>query len=69
MIGAHSTIDRPEPVRRVTPPRIIMPKMVAQQASSQIAMALWSLLIAAVDVFNKSVSRDASRLCITRPEV
>ena len=40
MIGAHSTMDKPEPVRRVTPPRIIMPKMTTQQDSNQMAMAL-----------------------------
>jgi len=37
-------MDKPEPVRRVTPPKIIMPKMVVQQASNHIAMALWFLL-------------------------
>ena len=35
MIGCQSTIDRPLPVRRVTPPTKTMIKMVAQVISSQ----------------------------------
>src|SRR5690606_3697762 len=37
--GFHSTMDRPEPVRRVTPPRITMANTRAQQTSSQPARA------------------------------
>ena len=55
-IGAHSTMESPEPVSRVTPPRIIMPNIVAQQTSSQIAMALWFGLAEVVDGSSKSVS-------------
>ena len=40
IIGAHCTIDRPEPVRRVTPPSTTIPNTVAQQISSQIAIDL-----------------------------
>ncbi len=39
MRGSHSTIDSPEPVKRVTPPSMTMAKMLAQQIKSQIAMA------------------------------
>ena len=56
MIGAHSTMESPEPVSRVTPPRIIMPKIVAQQTSSQMAMALWFALFSVVGGLDKLVS-------------
>ena len=56
MIGAHSTMESPEPVRRVTPPRIIIPNITAQQASSQMAMALLSALFSAVAGLDKLVS-------------
>ncbi len=39
MKGCHSTIDRPEWVRRVAPPTTTMAKTRAQQASSQAATA------------------------------
>ena len=45
MIGSHCTMERPEPVSLVTPPRIIMAKMAAQQTSSQIAMCLLFVFI------------------------
>ena len=45
MIGSHCTMESPEPVSRVTPPRIIMAKMVAQHTSSQMAMCLLFVFI------------------------
>ncbi len=35
MIGAHSTIDSPEPVSRVTPPTITMQNTIVMIPSSQ----------------------------------
>jgi len=35
--GCHSVIDRPDQVRRVTPPITTIAKIIAQQTSSQIA--------------------------------
>jgi len=49
-------MDKPDPVSRVTPPRIIMPKIIAQQLSSQMAMAFWSEALMVVDELSKSVS-------------
>jgi hypothetical protein len=37
--GFHSTMDRPDSVSRVTAPITAMAKTMAQQASSQTAMA------------------------------
>ena len=37
-IGSHSTIDSPEPVSRVTPPKITMANTSAQQVSNHQAM-------------------------------
>ena len=59
MIGAHSTMESPEPVSRVTPPRMIMPKMVAQQISNQAAIALWFESTEAVCESDKLVSCNA----------
>ena len=38
--GAHSMIDRPEPVRRVAPPRITMPQIMKATVNSQRATRL-----------------------------
>ena len=56
MIGAHSTMERPDPVSLVTPPRMIMPNITAQQASNQMAMALWLESFCVVDGLDKFVS-------------
>ena len=37
MIGAHSVMDKPEPVRRVMPPMTTIAKIRKQPLSSQIA--------------------------------
>ena len=37
MIGAHSMMDRPEPVRRVAPPSVTITRTMAQRANSQSA--------------------------------
>ena len=39
MIGRQSTIDKPEPVSRVTPPSKIIPNIVTAQATSHITTA------------------------------
>lgn len=39
MIGFHSVIDSPEPVRRVMPPTTTMAKTRAAQTNSQMATA------------------------------
>ena len=45
LTGFHSTMDSPEWVSRVTPPRTTMTKTMAQQVSSQKAIRrLWSLV-------------------------
>src|SRR3972149_6944201 len=38
MMGSHSTIERPERVRRVTPPRTTLMKTSAQQAKNHRTM-------------------------------
>jgi hypothetical protein len=39
MIGRHSAIDRPDPVKRVTPPSTTIANTSAQQISNQVATA------------------------------
>ena len=43
MIGAHSVIDRPDPVRRVAPPTTTIPKTIAVRSQSQILTGLRSI--------------------------
>jgi hypothetical protein len=45
IIGRQSTIDNPEPVNRVTPPRITMKKTMTQQVRSHFATAKFSVEI------------------------
>ena len=44
--GAHSMMDRPEPVRRVTPPSTTMTKIMKQIANSQIARSRFAERVA-----------------------
>jgi len=40
MIGFHSVMERPEPVSRVRPPTVIMPRITSATASSQTPTAV-----------------------------
>ena len=40
MMGAHSMMERPDPVRRVAPPRMTMPQIMKETVKSQMATRL-----------------------------